>query len=69
MARDVMSLMGANPFRGQSEGVGPENRYGTYFFGPEMATSEASAIWTQKVEVFWAHPFQWPEYGFAPIRT
>jgi hypothetical protein len=28
--------------RGPLEGVGPENRD---FLGPEMATSEASAIW------------------------
>ena len=31
MARDVMNLMGANPFRGPLEGVGPKNRD---FFGP-----------------------------------
>ncbi len=31
MARDVMILMGANPFRGALEGVGPKNRD---FFGP-----------------------------------
>jgi hypothetical protein len=35
-----MILMGANPFRGPLEGVGPENRD---FFRPEMATSEANA--------------------------
>ncbi len=38
MVRDVMILMRENPFRGSSEGVGPENQD---FFGPEMATSEA----------------------------
>ena len=32
-----MILMRANPFRGPSEGV-----------GPDMATSKASAIWVQK---------------------
>ncbi len=37
MARDVMILMGANPFQGPLDGVGPENRE---FLGPEMATSE-----------------------------
>ncbi len=31
MARDVMILMGANPFRGPLEEVDPENRD---FFGP-----------------------------------
>jgi hypothetical protein len=31
MERDVMILMGENPFRGPLEGVGPENRD---FFGP-----------------------------------
>jgi hypothetical protein len=31
MARDVMILMGENPFRGPLEGVGPEKRD---FFGP-----------------------------------
>ncbi len=30
MARDVMILMGANPFQGSLEGVGPENQD---FFG------------------------------------
>jgi hypothetical protein len=65
IARELMILMGANPFRGQLEIVGPENRY---FFGPEMATSEARAIWTQNVELFMAHPFQCPGYGFAFIR-
>ncbi len=33
--------MGGNPFQGPLEGVGPGNKD---FFGPEMATSEASAI-------------------------
>ena len=35
------TLMGANPLQGPLEGVGLENRD---FLGPEMATSEASAI-------------------------
>ncbi len=38
---DEMILTGENPFRGLLEGVGPENRY---FLGPEMPTSEGSAI-------------------------
>ena len=42
---DIIILMWANQFRGPLEKVGPENRE---FFGPEMATSEASAIWAQK---------------------
>jgi hypothetical protein len=33
---------GGKHLRGPLEGVGPENRD---FLGPEMATSEASAIW------------------------
>ncbi len=46
-----MILMRENPFRGPLEGVGPENRD---FFGPEMATSEASAVWAleSRVSVF-----------------
>jgi hypothetical protein len=36
-----MVLMWTNPFRGLLEGVGAENQD---FFGPEMATSEASTI-------------------------
>jgi hypothetical protein len=39
MARDVMILMRANPFRGPLEGAGPENRD---FSGSEMATSAAA---------------------------
>jgi hypothetical protein len=39
MGRDVMILMRANPLQGSLEGVDPENRD---FFGPEMATREAS---------------------------
>jgi hypothetical protein len=38
-------LMWANPFRGPLEKVCLENRE---FLGPELATSEASAIWAQK---------------------
>ncbi len=38
MARDVMILMGENPFLGPLEGVGPENRD---FLGPEMTTAKA----------------------------
>ncbi len=30
-ARDIMIFMGANPYRGPLEGMGPENRD---FFGP-----------------------------------
>ncbi len=40
-----MILKGANPLLGPLEGVDRENQV---FFGPEMATSEASAIWAQK---------------------
>ncbi len=42
MVRKIISYMWANPFQGPLEGVGPEN---LDFFGPWMATSEASAIW------------------------
>ncbi len=41
-----MILKGENPFRGPLELVGPENQD---FWGPEMATSEASAIGPKKV--------------------
>jgi hypothetical protein len=61
MARDVMILMGANSRA--TGGGGPENRD---FLGPEMATREASAIplviiRPEKVDIFRAHSFQWPE--------
>ncbi len=41
-----MILRGATSLRGALEGVGPENRD---FFGPWNGTSEAIAIWAQKV--------------------
>ncbi len=41
-----MILRRANPLQGPLEGGGPENRD---FLGSEMTTSEASAIWAQKV--------------------
>jgi hypothetical protein len=44
-----MSLMRANPLQGPLEGVRPENRD---FLGPEMAKSEACAIWAQKSRDF-----------------
>jgi hypothetical protein len=44
-----MVLMRATSLRGALEGVGPENQD---FLGPEMATSEASAIWAQKSNNF-----------------
>jgi hypothetical protein len=53
MAQDVMTLMGENPFRGQLEGVGPENQD---FFGPEMGKREARAILTQKSWDFQGSP-------------
>ncbi len=31
------------------------------FLGPETVTTKASAMWALKVEIFRAHPFQWPE--------
>ncbi len=46
MARYVLVLGSQGPLRGALEGVGPGNRD---FFGPEMVTSEASAICAQKV--------------------
>jgi hypothetical protein len=39
MARDVMILMGTNPFRWPLEGMDPENFFET-FLGSEMATNE-----------------------------
>jgi hypothetical protein len=48
MARDVMILMRANPLKGLLEKkIGWTLKIET-FMGPEMATSEASAIWAQK---------------------
>jgi hypothetical protein len=44
---------GQHPFRGPLEGVGLENQD---FMGPEMATSEASAIWAQKSGDFQGSP-------------
>ncbi len=44
-----MILMGENSFWGPLEEVGPENRV---FLGPEIAKSEASAIWAKKVMDF-----------------
>jgi hypothetical protein len=46
VARDIMILMRENPFRGPFEGVGPLKI--ETFVDPEMATSEASAIWAKK---------------------
>ncbi len=40
-----MLLMKANPLQGPLKVAGPENQD---FLGPEMVTSEASAIWAQK---------------------
>ncbi len=40
-----MILMRGNPLKGLLEWVDPAN---WDFMGPEMATSEASAIWAQK---------------------
>ncbi len=44
MAREVMILIRANPLQGSLKGVGPEN---LTFLGPEMASSESSALWAQ----------------------
>ncbi len=44
MARDVIILIRANTIRGLLKGVGLKIET---FLGPEIATSEASAIWTQ----------------------
>ncbi len=60
-----MILLWENPFRGPLEGVGPENRD---FFGPEIATSEASAIWAQKSRDFQFSgptPYNGPRDGFS----
>jgi hypothetical protein len=56
MAWDIMILVRENPFRGPLEGVGPENRD---FWGPEMATSEASAIWAESAGI----PFMFTLHG------
>ncbi len=47
-ARDVRILTWANPLQGPLEGVCPEIET---FLGPEMTTSEASAIWDKKKSV------------------
>jgi hypothetical protein len=67
MARDgVMIFMRENTFRGPLEGVDPENRA---FLGPEMATSEASAIWTQKKSKFSGPtPFNGPSNRLSRIK-
>jgi len=44
-----MVLMRATSLQRALEGVGPENQD---FLGPEMSTSEASAIWAQKSNNF-----------------
>ena len=59
IARDIVILRPANLFQGPLEGVGPGKILA--FLGPEMATSKASAIWTQKSQEFRAHPFKWPK--------
>jgi hypothetical protein len=48
MPWDAMILMWTTTFRGPLKEVGSEN---LEFFGPEKATSEASAIWAQKVDL------------------
>ncbi len=53
MARDVIILIREDLFRGPLEGVGPEKRD---FLDLEMTTSEASAIWVQKAEIFQGPP-------------
>jgi hypothetical protein len=45
MAWEEMILMGDNPFEGLWKGWALKMET---FFGPEMVTSEASAIWAQK---------------------
>ncbi len=64
MGQDEMIFMWATFILRALERVGPENQ--DFFCGPEMATSEASALWAQKVEIFRAHSFQWPEYWICP---
>jgi hypothetical protein len=67
-----MILMGANPFRGPLKGVDPEKIFFETFLGPEMATSEASAIWVEKVPL----PMAWVmdlsphqnQYAQAPFK-
>jgi hypothetical protein len=50
MVRDVLILMGKIHFEGHYwEGWALKIET---FLGPEMATSEASVIWAQKIEIF-----------------
>ncbi len=65
VARDVIILMRALSITRALEGVGPEIEN---FLGPEMATSEVSAIWAQKSQDFRAHPFHGPSNGFARTK-
>ncbi len=52
-----MILMRENPFRGPLEGV-----------GPEMATNEASAIWTQNCQFSGPTPSNGLNNGFSRIK-
>jgi|LakMenE01Jun11ns_1017448.scaffolds.fasta_scaffold6920378_1 hypothetical protein len=49
MAQDVMNLMGENTFMGHWKGCTLKIET---FWGPEMTTSEANAIWALKVKDF-----------------
>jgi hypothetical protein len=58
-----MILMRTNPLLGPLEGVSPKSQD---FFGPEMATSEASIILAQKRSRFSGpNPSNGPSNGFA----
>jgi hypothetical protein len=53
MAQDLMFLMGENHFEGDWKGWAVKIKT---FLGPEMATSEGSAMWAQKSRDFHGPP-------------
>ncbi len=63
MERDVMILMRTNPLHLR---LGPENRD---FFGPQMLATIEVSFWPEKVEIFGAYPFQWPEKWIYPRQN
>jgi hypothetical protein len=64
MGQAEMILMRANPLLGPLEGVGPEN---LDFLWAQIALALLVAIsGPKKVEIFSAHPFQWPSKWIFP---
>jgi hypothetical protein len=59
-------LMRANLFRGPLEGCALKIET---FLRTEMATTNASLIGPKKVDIFRAHPFQWPLKWQGPRKS